>query len=90
MLETVLIQVEQGQLPEDAVTRLGYNWGPILSNPGYACMWPELQPEVGASLRKYIENTSPPDQRVPCPVDLKVLQDSTVLRKTDDKVDRGN
>ena len=33
MLETILLQVEQGLLPRDATARLGYNWGPILSNP---------------------------------------------------------
>lgn len=32
MLETVLLQVDQGLLPQNAITRLGYNWGPILSN----------------------------------------------------------
>jgi hypothetical protein len=40
MLETILLQVDQGLLPSDATTRLGYNWGPILKNPAMACIWP--------------------------------------------------
>ena len=43
LLETVLLQVEQGVLPADATARLGYNWGPVLSNPAMACLWPELR-----------------------------------------------
>ena len=43
MLETILLQVDQGLLPADATTRLGYNWGPILKNPAMACLWPELR-----------------------------------------------
>lgn len=81
MLETVLLQVDEGQLPQDAITRLGYSWGPILANPGYACIWPELRTQVGASVRKYIEDTSPPDKRVSCKVDLQALRDATVLHK---------
>src|SRR5215471_14148796 len=79
MLETVLLQVDQGQLPPDAITRLGYNWGPVLENPGYACIWPDLRDQVGASVREYIEKTSPPDKRAPCKVDLQALRDATVL-----------
>ena len=79
MLETVLLQVDQGQLPADAVKRLGYDWGPMLSNPASACMWPDLKPGVGESLRRYIEETSPPDKRVACKVDLKALRDATIL-----------
>lgn len=78
MFETVLLQVDQGQLPPDAITRLGYNWGPILSIPGYACIWPDLQTRVGASVRKYIEDTSPSDKRAPCKVDLQALRDATI------------
>src|SRR5437762_7585298 len=55
MLETILLQVDQGLLPPDATTRLGYNWGPILSNPAMACLWPELRTQVGPSIRKFIE-----------------------------------
>jgi len=81
MLETVLLQVDQGQLPADAVSRLGYNWGPILSNPAYACLWPELRTQVGASVQTYIEDTSPPDKRATCEVNLQALRDATVLGK---------
>jgi hypothetical protein len=38
MLETILLQVEQGLLPADATSWLGYHWGPILSNPAMACV----------------------------------------------------
>src|SRR5512135_47259 len=79
MFETVLLQVDQGQLPTDAITRLGYNWGPILANPGYACIWPDLRDQVGASVRKYIEDSSPSDKRVPCKINLQALRDATVL-----------
>lgn len=81
MLETVLLEVDQGQLPEDAVKRLGYNWGPALASPAFACMWPELKRGVGESLRRYIEETSPPDKRFACEVDLKALRDATVLHR---------
>lgn len=79
MLETVLLEVDQGQLPADAVKRLGYNWGPALANPAFACAWPDLKPGVGESLRRYIEETTPPDKRYTCKVDLKGLRDATVL-----------
>ena len=79
MLETVLLQVDQGLLPADAVTRLGYNWGPALANPAFACMWPDLRPGVGASVQTFIEDHSPPDKRVACNVDLQALRDKTVL-----------
>src|SRR6516165_7868930 len=70
MLETILLQVDQGLLPPDATTRLGYNWGPILSNPAMACLWPELRTRVGPSVRKFIEDSTPEAQRLPCQVDL--------------------
>ena len=79
MLETILLQVEQGLLPPDATTRLGYNWGPILSNPAFACLWPVLQVHVGTSVRKFIEDSTPPDKRVVCKVDLEALSDETIL-----------
>jgi len=85
MLETVLLQVDQGQLPADAISRLGYNWGPILSNPGYACIWPELRMQAGAAVQTYIETTSPPGKRAACKVDLQALRDATVLGKDGEK-----
>ena len=84
MLETILLQVEQGLLPSDATTRLGYSWGPILSNPAMACLWPELRTQVGPSVRKFIEDSTPEAQRVPCQVDLKALRDETILGRKKD------
>jgi len=79
MLEMIQLQVEQGLLPSDAVARLGYNWGPILRNPAMACMWPELRPQVGSSVRKLIEDSTPAADRVACQVDLEALRDETIL-----------
>lgn len=84
MLETILLQVDQGLLPSDAMARLGYNWGPVLSSPAYACLWPELRTRVGPSVRQYIEDSSPTASRFTCQVDLKVLRDETVLGKKRD------
>jgi hypothetical protein len=84
MLETILLQVEQGLLPPDATTRLGYSWGPILSNPAMACLWPELRTQVGPSVRKFIEDSTPEAQRVPCQVDLQALRDETILGRKKD------
>jgi hypothetical protein len=84
MLETILLQVEQGLLPSDATARLGYNWGPILSNPAMACLWPELRTRVGPSVRKFVEDSTPEAQRLPCQVDLKALRDETILGRKKD------
>ena len=79
MLETVLLQVDQGLLPPDAITRLGYNWGPILNNPAFACLWPDLRIGVGPSVRKFIEDSTPEARRFLCQVDLKGLRDETIV-----------
>jgi len=79
MLETILLQVEQGLLPPDATARLGYNWGPILSNPAMACLWPDLRVHVGPSVRKFIEDSTPSGKRSPCKVNLQALCDKTIL-----------
>jgi hypothetical protein len=86
MLETILLQVDQGLLPSDAMERLGYNWGPVLSNPAYACLWPELRTQVGPSVRRYIEDSTPTASRFGCAVDLEALRDQTILvvRKAQD------
>ena len=47
----------------DAITRLGYNWGPILSSPAFACLWPDLRTRVGSSVRKFIEESTREAQR---------------------------
>jgi hypothetical protein len=80
MLETVLLQVDQGLLPRDALRSLGYDWGPALANPGFACMWPDLKPGVGPALRDYIEATTPADKRFTCNVDMQALRDDVVRR----------
>jgi len=79
MLEMIQLQVEQGLLPPDAVSRLGYNWGAILSNPAMACIWPELRTQVSPSVRKLIDDSTPAADRVPCQVDLKRLRDETIV-----------
>jgi len=84
MLETILLQVEQGLLPPDATARLGYNWGPILSNPAFACLWPDLRVHVGSSVRKFIEDSTPADKRAACNVDLEALSDATILGRKKD------
>ena len=79
MLEMIQLQVEQGLLPADAVARLGYNWGPILQNAAIACIWPELRTQVSPSVRKLVEDSTPPADRAPCQVDLQALRDQTIL-----------
>lgn len=79
MLETILLQVDQGLLPPDATQRLGYNWGPALANPAFACLWPELKNQTGQSVREYIEASTPDAQRYRCPVDLASLRRATVM-----------
>jgi hypothetical protein len=84
MLEMIQLQVEQGLLSPDAVARLGYNWGSILSNPAMACIWPELRTQVGPSVRKLIEDSTPAADRVPCQVDLQALRNETILGRKKD------
>lgn len=82
MLETILLQVDQGLLPPDATERLGYNWGPALANPAFACSWPELKLQTGPSVRRYIEESTPEAQRYRCPIDLQALRRATVVNAT--------
>lgn len=84
MLETILLQVEQGLLPPDAMVRLGYDWGPVLSDPAYACLWPELRAGAGPSVRQFIDDSTPEADRFACQVDLKALRDATILGKKTD------
>ncbi len=84
MLETILLQVEQGLLPSDAMVRLGYNWGPVLSDPSFACLWPELRGGAGSSVRQFIEDSTPETGRVVCQVNLKALRDETILGNRQD------
>ena len=54
--ETVLLQVEQGLLPPDAMERLGYRgWTGIFEDPKGACTWPLIRPGVSSSFREFVE-----------------------------------
>ncbi|MDH3207637.1 MAG: hypothetical protein OEO79_13630 [Gemmatimonadota bacterium] len=79
MFETIHLQTDQGLLPADAIDRLGYAWGPILSVPAFACLWPRLSQGVGESARIAIEAMTPDEDRFQCHVDLQALTDETVL-----------
>ncbi len=82
MLETVVLQVEQGLLPRNATESLGYNWaaeGAALSSPGFGCLWPEVSWQVSPSVREIIERSTPAADRVACPVDLRAQRDETIL-----------
>ena len=70
---------EQGLLPADATSRLGYHWGPILSNPAMACVWPELRTNLGPSVRKFIEDSTPETDQAPCQVELQAFRDETIV-----------
>ena len=79
MLETILLQVEQRLLPPDAMQRLGYNWGPVLSTPAIACLWPSISQGVGESVRELIEAGTPVDDRFDCQVDIEAIRERTIL-----------
>lgn len=56
--ETVLLQVEQGVLPPDAMKRLGYGgWTGIFEDPKGACTWPLIRPGVSSSFREFVEGS---------------------------------
>ena len=56
--ETVLLQVEQGLLPLDAMERLGYRgWMEIFEDPKTACIWPLIRQQVSTSFREFVEKT---------------------------------
>ena len=51
LAETMLLQVEQGLLPPDALDRLGYGiLHRYLSFPIYACIWPDIVSGVSTPL----------------------------------------
>jgi len=59
--ETILLQVEQGLLPEDAMDRLGYTgWRSIFHSPAYGCVWPLIRPGVSTSFRRFVEEDGDP------------------------------
>ncbi len=54
--ETVLLQVEQGLLPEDAMERLGYRaWKSFVAYPKTACIWPIIRIGASDAFRNYVE-----------------------------------
>ncbi len=61
LAETVLLQIEQGLLPPDAMERLGYRgWAGILESQKRACVWPLIRPGVSTSFREYVEGAQEP------------------------------
>jgi len=59
--ETLLLQVEEGILPADAMERLGYvGWRSIFQNPKMACVWPLVRPGVSPSFREFVETGQDP------------------------------
>ncbi len=82
MLETILLQIEQGLLLPDAMQRLGYNWGPVLAIPAIACLWPSISQGVGESVRGLIEAGTPVGDRFDCQVDIEAIREQTVLGET--------
>lgn len=60
--ETILLQVEQGLLPPDAMVRLGYaGWNGIFEEPTEACVWPLIRPGVSDSFREFVEEGRDPN-----------------------------
>jgi hypothetical protein len=61
--ETVLLQVEQGLLPPDALDRLGFiGWKRIFEDRKIACIWPLIRPEVSSSFREFVEGEQNVDE----------------------------
>ena len=57
--ETILLQIEQGLLPADAMDRLGYEpWRSFLQRPKTACIW-HLIPGKSEAFRAFVENGKP-------------------------------
>lgn len=80
MVETLLLQVEQGVLDASALEQLGYTLktNEALVTPGFECIWPDLKRSIGSSLTKLID-TSLQSSHFNCAIDLKSLRDRTVL-----------
>jgi hypothetical protein len=54
--ETVLLQVEQEILPQDAMDRLGYRgWRTVFEDPKVGCIWPIVRPGVSDAFRGFVE-----------------------------------
>ena len=62
LCETLLLQVIEGALPEDAMDRLGCNgWRTILDDPKTACVWPPMRRWVGTAFREFVEEGRDPE-----------------------------
>lgn len=78
LLETVLLQVDQGLLDEFALDQLGFGYAEnFLSIPAVACIWPRISQgsgRVGPLVISQMEVGTPVDDRAICPVDLNALR----------------
>ena len=83
MVETLLLQVEQGLLDVAALNSLGYTieGNPALTTPAFRCIWPDVRGFVGASLRSLIEQSFQADP-FDCQIDIQALRDQTILEST--------
>jgi hypothetical protein len=56
--ETVLLQVEQGLLPEDAMERLGYQgWKSFAEEQWMVCAWRVIRRGASKAFRDYVEES---------------------------------
>lgn len=83
ILETLLIQVEQGLLDVDALNSLGYTLeeSPLVNTPAFWCIWPDIRDFHGDSVRRLVEQSfqaNPFD----CQIDIQALRDQTVRGDT--------
>src|SRR5256885_2092303 len=80
MVETLLLQVEQGVLDANALEQLGYTlkMNEALVTPGFECIWPDIKRSIGASLRDLIDKTLQAN-RFKCSINLPALRDRTIL-----------
>jgi hypothetical protein len=82
LAETVLLQIDQGLLPSDAMERLGYSFlrTLFLSWPGNACLWPLLSGpgSISPELTAYVERI-PEQDRHECQLDIGLLRDEWIL-----------
>ena len=63
LLETLMLQIEQGILPPDAVERLGFVWATeSLSEPLFSCVWPFIKKDVSPGVIAFVESKHAPDQ----------------------------
>ncbi len=83
LLETLLLQVEQGLLDVDALNSLGYTLEehPVVNTPAYRCIWPDIRDFVGDSLRSVVEQSFQAN-RFDCQIDIQALRDQTVRGDT--------